>query len=99
MELNSQLFQSLETLEPHHLKAILMWFHADSADIRSRSERFAQILSELENLDIDNGYTLVSSLDIDERVRLVLLNEFGPEMEGKSWFKPLKDVIARKLNA
>jgi hypothetical protein len=86
MYLNPRLAKLLEAYEPERLKAILMWFNADAQSLPAQSER-----------SVDTCYQLASQLELDEMVRISILNEFGPNFEGKAAYQWLNRNMSRRL--
>lgn len=97
MTLNPRLARVLETYEPNRLKAILMWFNADSQTLSTQSETLNAMLTEVQHMNMETCYQLASQLELNELVDLSILNEFGPTFADKSSFVWLSQHVSHRL--
>lgn len=97
MELNPRLESIVERYEPDRLKALLMWFGAESQSTQGQAGRLDALLEETENLDINACYRMLQGLEMDDMVQFAMINEFGPAFSQKPYFSWLAHQVEAQV--
>ena len=88
-----------QTLGPETTKALLVWFAAEGQTLEATDARLNAILGEVQDVDPAAAYAKVESLSLEDRVRFMLLKEFGPIFRDKRHFDALTKAITARLQS
>jgi hypothetical protein len=103
MNIHPYIENMLENYQTEHLHSLLEWL---DPEFKNLTELFLLLEIEAKNSQTPKRESMMStpicplsthSFSLEEQATFSILNEFGPNVSGKSYFQWLKSDVAQRL--